>query len=76
MACSLYSLREKIVHLGKFHLVTGISFSIRVAVFSLLSIIGLHYVFNTIIGILIAITLNFLGYNHWVFAKQKEQKRL
>ncbi len=70
------SLREKIVHLGKFHLVTGISFSIRVAVFSLLSIIGLHYVFNTIIGILIAITLNFLGYNHWVFAKQKEQKRL
>lgn len=54
----------------KFHLVTGISFTIRVGMFFLLQQAGVGYLFNTIIGIGIAVLINYLGYDNLVFKKK------
>lgn len=50
-----------------FHLVTGISFLARIILFPILASTGMHYMTNTIIGVLLAIILNFFGYDKLVF---------
>jgi glycosyltransferase involved in cell wall biosynthesis len=54
-----------------FHLTTLISFAIRVLLFYILSLCGMHYISNTIIGILISISLNFFCYDNFVFKLRK-----
>lgn len=55
-----------------FHLVTGISFVIRQALFYILLRMGVHYKLNLIIGIALAVIINFIGYSRIVF-KAEEQ---
>jgi glycosyltransferase involved in cell wall biosynthesis len=55
-----------------FHLVTGFSFLIRVFLFPVLAATGIDYMNNTIIGILVAIVVNFFGYDKFVFKKKLE----
>jgi putative flippase GtrA len=52
----------------KFYLVSGVSFAIRIVIFYLLSIAGINYKLNAIIGIVIIITINFLGYDRIVYS--------
>jgi putative flippase GtrA len=51
-----------------FHLVTFVSFGVRVVLFYLLTAyLGMGYLASTLIGILIAIIMNFMGYDKIVF---------
>jgi glycosyltransferase involved in cell wall biosynthesis len=54
----------------QFHLITGISFVARVLLFSLLLNMGMHYKLNKLIGIGVAILMNFIGYDFLVFKKK------
>ncbi len=56
-----------------FHLVTGISFLARIILFPILASIGIDYMTNTILGVLLAIVLNFLGYDKLVFKNKLEE---
>ena len=60
-----------IIKLIKFHLVTFISISIRIIVFYILTSIGFFYLLCTILSIIIAIFINFLGYDKIVFRSSK-----
>ncbi len=53
-----------------FHGVTGISFLIRIILFAVLSKSGMDYRLNTLIGIFIAVCINFIGYDRLVFRKK------
>lgn len=67
-----YKFRGRIGVLWKFlqfQIVTSFSFMIRQFVFYLFSMQGMHYQLNTLIGILIAIIINFIGYDRLVFRK-------
>jgi glycosyltransferase involved in cell wall biosynthesis len=55
-----------------FHLVTGISFIARIILFPVLASIGFDYMSNTLIGVVIAIIINFFGYDNLVFKKKLE----
>lgn len=55
----------------KFHLVTGVSFSIRVGMFFILQQAGIGYIYNTMIGIGIAVLINYLGYDNYVFKRTR-----
>ncbi len=59
------------VKCAQFHLVTGISFVTRVVLFYLLLNIGLHYKINTLIGIVVAVIMNFIGYDTLIFKRKK-----
>jgi glycosyltransferase involved in cell wall biosynthesis len=50
-----------------FHIITGLSFATRVILFYILLNIGVGYLPNTIIGIGVAVLLNFIGYDRMVF---------
>ena len=52
-----------------FHGVTGISFASRVILFAILSNYGMDYRLNTLIGIFVAVLINFAGYDRLVFKK-------
>ncbi len=54
----------------RFHGVTLFSAAIRAGVFYLLSTTGMHYRLNAIIGVAIAVILNFLGYDRLVFRER------
>jgi glycosyltransferase involved in cell wall biosynthesis len=54
---------------GLFHIVTGLSVLIRILLFPVFASFGVHYVLNILIGIVIAIVVNFIGYDKWVFKK-------
>ncbi len=54
----------------RFHGVTLFSAAIRAGVFYLLSTTGMHYRLNAIIGVVIAVILNFLGYDRLVFRER------
>ncbi len=56
-----------------FHLITGISFVARVILFPILATTGMNYMANTLIGVFLAIVLNFLGYDR-LFFKNKLAK--
>jgi putative flippase GtrA len=53
--------------LFKFNAITGISFAVRQALFYVLLLAGVSYIPNTFIGIVVAIMLNFVGYEKLVF---------
>lgn len=56
-----------------FHLVTGISFLARLILFPILASSGVDYMTNTLIGVALAIVLNFFGYDKLVFKKKLEE---
>ncbi len=60
-----------LVKLVQFNLITGISFLVRQGLFYALLKAGVGYKLNTLIGIGVAILLNFVGYNRIVFSKKK-----
>ena len=55
-----------------FHLVTGVSFLVRILLFPILASFGIDYMTNTLIGVVIAVVINFFGYNKLVFRKKME----
>jgi glycosyltransferase involved in cell wall biosynthesis len=55
-----------------FHLITGISFLVRMLLFPILSLFGIDYMTNTLIGVLVAIIINFFGYDKVVFKNKLE----
>lgn len=55
-----------------FHLVTGISFLVRVLLFPILASFGIDYMTNTLIGVVLAIIMNFFGYDKFVFKQKLE----
>jgi putative flippase GtrA len=55
---------------AQFHAVTLFSAAIRAGVFYVLSTTGMHYRLNAIIGVAIAVILNFLGYDRLVFRER------
>ena len=55
------------------HLVTGISFLARLVLFPVLASLGVDYMTNTLIGVALAIVLNFFGYDKLVFRKKLEE---
>lgn len=61
------SARDLIRGFFVFHLVTGVSVLTRVGVFYALSLTGMDYRLNALIGVAIAVVLNFFGYNRFVF---------
>jgi len=58
----------------QFHLVTGISVAIRLVIFYGLSLTGIDYRLNTIIGIAVAIVWNFMGYDRIVFSGKSKPR--
>ena len=58
-----------------FHLVTAVSFLIRQILFYILLEWGVNYRANTLIGIIIAVIINFFGYQNIVF-KEKIKKQV
>jgi glycosyltransferase involved in cell wall biosynthesis len=64
------SIRDFFKVLVNFHLITGISFLVRVILFPILASLGVDYMTNTLIGIAVALVINFLGYDKVVFNKK------
>jgi glycosyltransferase involved in cell wall biosynthesis len=64
---------EVLRRLLRFHFVTGVSFVVRQALFYGLLEAGLEYRLNTIIGIAVAIVLNFIGYSRFVFRESAQK---
>jgi glycosyltransferase involved in cell wall biosynthesis len=64
------SAGECMVKFFSFHIVTGLSFITRVILFYLLLHIGVSYLPNTVIGIVVAVLMNFIGYDRYVFKKK------
>jgi putative flippase GtrA len=60
--------------MAKFHLVTGISFAVRQVLFYLLLTAGVGYQLNTLIGIGVAILMNFIGYDRLVYGTRMIKK--
>lgn len=56
-----------------FHLVTGFSFLVRIFLFPALASSGMNYMTNTLIGVAVAIVINFFGYDKFVFKKKLEE---
>jgi glycosyltransferase involved in cell wall biosynthesis len=65
------NLQEEMRSILNFHLVTGVSVIIRVALFYTLLITGMDYRLNTAIGIAVAVIFNFVSYNKLVFKQKK-----
>jgi glycosyltransferase involved in cell wall biosynthesis len=53
-----------------FHGVTLLSMLVRVAMFYLLSLTAIDYRLNALLGIIVAVMLNFIGYQKLVFARK------
>jgi dolichol-phosphate mannosyltransferase len=56
-----------------FHLTTALSFAVRQVVFYFLLRAGMDYRLNTLIGIAIAVVLNFFGYDRLVFRRKLDR---
>ncbi len=69
---SFRSIKNVLVKFIQFNMITGISFFIRQVLFYSLSVLGVEYKLNTIIGIIIAIIINFVGYNKIVFKDRND----
>ena len=50
-----------------FHFVSGISYLSRIILFYILSNVGIEYKINTLIGIGLAVIINFVGYDNYVY---------
>lgn len=55
-----------------FHGVTFFSAALRVGMFYAFSLSGMSYQTNALIGIVVAVVLNYFGYNRFVFHRRKE----
>ena len=64
------SALQRLLKFLHFNLITSGSFLVRQLLFHGLLLLGLNYITNTFIGILIAILLNFIGYEKLVFPKK------
>ncbi len=60
-----------VVKFLQFNSITGISFAVRQALFYLLLLAGVGYLLNTFIGAVIAVLINFTGYERIVFKKKQ-----
>jgi len=70
-----YRFRSRAAYLRKllaFHLTTALSFAVRQVVFYFLLRAGMDYRLNTLIGIAIAVVLNFFGYDRLVFRRSSD----
>jgi len=57
-----------------FHLVTGLSFAVRAVLFPALAYaVHLDYLTNTLVGIVTAVFINFVGYDRLVFKKKADE---
>ncbi len=63
------SLVRELQNFIMFHVVTFASFLVRVGLFYVLSLAGWSYLPNAVLGIFVAVVLNFLGYDRLVFSK-------
>lgn len=71
---SFNSISDTLMKAGRFHLVTGISFAVRQVLFYILLAAGMGYQLNTLIGIGVAILMNFIGYDRLVFGVKTLRK--
>lgn len=67
----LEGIKERLKALVSFHAVTFVSALIRAGMFYGLSLTGMNYRPNALLGIVVAVILNFLGYDRLVFGKSK-----
>ncbi|MCP4600129.1 MAG: glycosyltransferase [Proteobacteria bacterium] len=65
------SLSDGMVKFLQFNSITGISFAVRQVLFYLLLLAGVGYLLNTFIGAVIAVLINFTGYERIVFKKKQ-----
>lgn len=70
---TLHSMVEKMRAFIVFHGVTFGSAAIRVGLFYGLSLSGMDYRINALIGIVVAVIMNFFGYDRWTFRSGKAQ---
>ncbi len=74
-----YKFRSVINFINKmllFHLVTAVSFLVRQVLFYILLEWGVNYRSNTLIGIIIAVIINFFGYQNIVFKENTRKKAI
>ena len=64
------SLSQLLQQLLRFHIVTGFSIVIRLALFAGLSVAGIHYMLNTLFGIGVAVLFNYYYYDTFVFSDE------
>ena len=67
------SVGQLVLKVLQFHFITGISVAMRLVLFYSLSATGMDYKLNTIIGIIVAIVWNFLGYDRVVFKEKYKE---
>jgi len=67
------SVGQLMLKVFQFHFITGISVAMRLVLFYSLSATGMDYKLNTIIGIVVAIVWNFLGYDRIVFKEKYKE---
>jgi len=53
-----------------FHAANGIGITLKLTLFAVLDLVGLHYAINVTIGVAIAATFDFIMYNKFVFQKK------
>lgn len=73
MGAAVGRLIERLKRLAGFHGVTFASAAVRVVMFYALSLTGMDYRANAAIGIVVAVLLNFLGYDRLVFGKRQRR---
>jgi glycosyltransferase involved in cell wall biosynthesis len=66
-----WSVGRRIRALLGFHGVTFLSAAVRVGLFYSLSLTGMPYRLNALIGIVVAVILNFFGYDRFVFRRKE-----
>lgn len=66
-----WSVGQRIRDLTKFHGVTFVSAAVRIGLFYVLSLAGTPYRLNALIGIVVAVILNFFGYDRLVFPRRR-----
>lgn len=59
--------KKKLIGLRNFFLVSVLSIALRQLVFYTLSVLGVGYLLNTLIGVVVLVCFNFLGYTKFVF---------
>ena len=69
-----WSFGRRIKALLGFHGVTFLSAAVRVALFYALSLTGTPYRLNALIGIVVAVILNFFGYDRFVFRPNTKEQ--
>ncbi|NUM35487.1 MAG: bifunctional glycosyltransferase family 2/GtrA family protein [Candidatus Brocadiae bacterium] len=66
-----HSISEVLSKCLSFHLATGLSFLTRIILFYILNTMYVPYKMNMLFGIAIAVTMNFIVYNDFVFKRKK-----